>query len=85
MSITSGGDGGGGAIYSLQDVDLHMHCLACVRVHCTDSTGTVACPVVACINSACTAHMHACKMDDHLMHVCQYTVVECLNTFYGCE
>ena len=30
-------------------------------------------------------HMHACKVDEHIGHVCEQSMVRCVNAEYGCK
>ena len=70
----------GMAVAKGQGPEIHLHCLNCVFTRCASKEG---CPFVICLE--CQTPLHACKLDDHLAHICQNHMVPCCNEAYGCK
>ncbi|CAK9300912.1 unnamed protein product [Gordionus sp. m RMFG-2023] len=67
----------------------HAHCSDCFStLTCNSaikSSGPFRCPIIDCPNRPhCPFRFHACKLNEHLSHICSRTVVSCLNALYGC-
>ncbi|KAI6191712.1 hypothetical protein M3Y97_00257500 [Aphelenchoides bicaudatus] len=63
----------------MEQVDIHAHCDHCFKTQCLYSE----CKIIRC--QKCGAHLHSCKMGEHLEEICSKCAVSCPNAQYGCK